>query len=155
MPYADRIAEPWGERTPYGPGEPWPVRVDAFLEPGLSERDVDRWVQSASLLHSNGDGMDIAVKDGRIAGVRGRADDRVNHGRLGPKDLYGWQAANAPDRLRRPLVREHGRLVEASWDTAMRRVTGAARRLLDEQGPARSASTPPASSSWRSTTPSP
>ncbi|NJP92340.1 nitrate reductase [Nonomuraea sp. FMUSA5-5] len=135
MPHADRIAEPWGERTPYGPGQSWPVRVDAFLEPGLSEQDVDRWVQSASILHSNGDGIDIAVKDGRIAGVRGRAGDRVNHGRLGSKDLYGWQAGNSPDRLRRPLIREQGRLVEASWDTAMERVTGTARRLLDEQGP--------------------
>ncbi len=36
--------------------------------------------------------MDIAVRDERIVGVRGRAEDRVNHGRLGPKDLFGWQA---------------------------------------------------------------
>ncbi len=56
--------------------------------------------------------MDIAVKDGRIVGVRGRAVDRVNRGRLGPKDLYGWQADNAPDRLTRPLVRDGGGLVE-------------------------------------------
>ena len=34
---------------------------------------VDDWVPSASVLHSNGDGIDIAVRDGRIAGVRGRA----------------------------------------------------------------------------------
>ncbi|UBU17781.1 hypothetical protein [Nonomuraea gerenzanensis] len=95
----------------------------AFLEPGLREQDVDRWMQSASLLHSNGDGLGIAVEDGRVAGVRGRAAGRVNRGRLGPKDLYGRQAGNAPDRLRRPLVREHGRPVEASWDTAMERVT--------------------------------
>jgi len=27
----DRIAEPWGERTPYGRGEAWPVRVDSEL----------------------------------------------------------------------------------------------------------------------------
>ncbi|MDG4809551.1 hypothetical protein O7634_22615 [Micromonospora sp. WMMD1120] len=27
----DRIAEPWGERTPYGPGQEWPVRVDRYL----------------------------------------------------------------------------------------------------------------------------
>jgi hypothetical protein len=33
--------------------------------------------------------MDLAVVDGRIAGVRGRVDDRVNRGRLGPKDLFG------------------------------------------------------------------
>jgi hypothetical protein len=40
-------------------------------------------------LDSNGDGIDIAVRDGRIAGVRGRPQDRVNHGRLDPKDRYG------------------------------------------------------------------
>jgi hypothetical protein len=26
-----RIADPWGERTPFGPGEPWPVRIDQHL----------------------------------------------------------------------------------------------------------------------------
>ncbi|WP_442893137.1 hypothetical protein [Amycolatopsis sp. VC5-11] len=85
----DGIAEPWGTRTPYGPGEDWPVRVDCHLADGLEPGDVDRWVRTAAVLHSNGDGLDIAVKDGRIAGVRGRADDRVNHGRLDPKDLFG------------------------------------------------------------------
>ncbi|WP_061300052.1 molybdopterin oxidoreductase family protein [Herbidospora cretacea] len=131
----DRIAEPWGARTPYGPGETWPIRVDQQLADGLDAGDVDSWVPSAAVLHSNGDGLEIAVKDGRIAGVRGRADDRVNHGRLGPKDLFGWQAGNSPDRLTRPLVRENGRLVEASWDTALGRVAGRVRELLDEQGP--------------------
>ncbi|GLX95423.1 nitrate reductase [Herbidospora sp. NBRC 101105] len=130
-----RIADPWGARTPYGPGEPWPVRVDCHLAEGLEPGDVDFWVPSAAVLHSNGDGLEIAVKDGRIAGVRGRAGDRVNHGRVDPKDLFGWQANNSPDRLTRPLVRENGRLVEASWDTALGRVTGRVRELLDEQGP--------------------
>ncbi len=131
----DRIAEPWGTRTPYERGERWPVRVDMFLEPGLHEADVERWVQSATILHSNGDGLDIAVKDGRIVGVRGRAVDRVNHGRLGPKDLFGWQANNARDRLTRPLVRQNGTLVETDWDTAMGRIVQRVRDLLDEQGP--------------------
>ncbi|MBQ0970024.1 nitrate reductase [Streptomyces sp. RK31] len=131
----DAIAEPWGSRTPYGPGEPWPVRVDARLAEGVSAGQVDRWVPSASILHSNGDAMDIAVKDGRIVGVRGRAHDRVNHGRLGPKDLFGWQANASADRLTRPLVRENGRLVETDWDTAMDRVVARTRELLDEQGP--------------------
>jgi anaerobic selenocysteine-containing dehydrogenase len=135
MSRIDRIAEPWGTRTPYGPGDTWPVRVDTYLDQGLSAEDVDRWVQSASILHSNGDALDIAVKDDRIVGVRGRAEDRVNHGRLGPKDLYGWQANNSPDRLTRPLVREGGRLVETGWDTAMDRIVTRSKELLEEQGP--------------------
>jgi anaerobic selenocysteine-containing dehydrogenase len=131
---SDRIADPWGERTPYGAGEQWPARIDTHLADGLTEDDVDRWVQTASLLHSNGDAMDIAVKDGRITGVRGRAVDRVNRGRLGPKDLYGWQANNSPDRLTRPLVRDGDRLVESDWDTAMGRVVDRSRQLLDGPG---------------------
>ena len=130
----DRIADPWGERTPFRSGGEWPVRVDLQLADGLAEGDVERWVPSASVLHSNGDGMDIAVKDGRIAGVRGRANDRVNHGRLDPKDLFGWQANNAADRLTRPLVRQHGRLVECDWDTAMGRIVERSRALLDGPG---------------------
>jgi hypothetical protein len=35
------------------------------------------------------------VRDGRMAGVRGIARSRVNHGRLGPKDLYGWLGQGA------------------------------------------------------------
>ncbi|MGY1777192.1 molybdopterin oxidoreductase family protein [Geodermatophilus sp. SYSU D00804] len=134
MARIDRIAEPWGTRTPYGPGETWPVRVDTHLADGLTEDDVDRWVPSAAVLHSNGDGLDIAVKDGRVVGVRGRAEDRVNHGRLDPKDLFGWQANSSPERLTRPLVRRDGELVETDWDTAMDAVVRRCRDLLDEQG---------------------
>lgn len=134
MGRSDRIAEPWGTRTPYGQGEPWPSRVDTFLDEGLTEADVDAWVQSATILHSNGDGLDIAVKDGRIVGVRGRVEDRVNHGRLGPKDLYGWQANSSPDRLTHPLVRKDGELVRATWEEAMSRVVGRTQELLEEQG---------------------
>src|SRR5215211_1702345 len=130
MSTRDRIAEPWGTRTPYGPGGPWPPRVDQHLREGVTADDVDRWVQSASILHSNGDGLDIAVKDGEIVGVRGRAVDRVNRGRLGPKDLFGWQANASPDRLTRPLVRRGGALVEASWDEAMSLVVERTRALL-------------------------
>src|SRR4028118_1570602 len=72
----DRIANPWGERTPFGQGEEWPVRVDQFLEDGISEEEVDRWVQTASILHSNGDAYDMAIKDGRIVGGRGRGGGR-------------------------------------------------------------------------------
>ena len=109
---ADRISEPWGARTPYGQGETWPTRVDQYLAEGVTEEDVDAWVQSAAILHlhSNGDGLDIAVKDGRIVGVRGRAEDCINHGRVNPRDLFGWQANRSPDRLTRPLVRRGGRL---------------------------------------------
>ncbi|MGC9665864.1 hypothetical protein ACNTMW_04835 [Planosporangium sp. 12N6] len=128
----DRIADPWGPRTPYE-GD-WPVRVDTHLAPGVDSRDVDRWVQAASILHSNGDALDIAVEGGRIVGVRGRAADRVNRGRLDPKDLHGWQANASPDRLTRPLVRVGGELVETDWDTAMGRIVERSRSARPLRG---------------------
>jgi anaerobic selenocysteine-containing dehydrogenase len=131
----DGIAQPWGARTPYGPGQTWPVRVDTHLADGVRAEDVDNWVPTAAVLHSNGDGLELAVRDGRIVGVRGRADDRVNHGRVDPKDLYGWQANASPDRLTTPLVRENGVLVESTWDIAMDRIVKRSKELLDEQGP--------------------
>ena len=69
----DRIADPWGARTPYAPGTPWPERADVQLEDGLEEREVERWVPNSLDPAFERDAIDIAVRDGRIAGVRGRA----------------------------------------------------------------------------------
>ncbi|MET8003074.1 molybdopterin oxidoreductase family protein [Nonomuraea glycinis] len=131
---SERITDIWGDRTPHTAGSTWPVRVDQFLADGMTEGDVQKWVRSACLLCSNGCGLEIAVTDGRIVGVRGRAEDRVNHGRLGPKGLYGWQGEQH-ERLTAPLIRAGGRLVETDWDTAMSRVVERSRELLDTRGP--------------------
>jgi anaerobic selenocysteine-containing dehydrogenase len=132
----DRTVDVPGPAAPHGRGADWAARVDQYLEDGLAEAEVDAWAKSACLLCSNGCGCDIAVKDGRMVGVRGRGEDRVNRGRLGPKGLYGstpW--SHSPDRLTRPLVRKHGELVETDWDAAMGRVVAESKRLLEEKGP--------------------
>jgi ferredoxin-nitrate reductase len=132
---SDRTQDIWGERRPFAAGEAWPRRADLHLASGVRERDVERWVPSACVLCSNGCGLDIAVAGGRVVGVRGRAGDRVNHGRLGPKGLYGWQAGGSADRLTRPLVRRGGRMTEAGWDEAMDVIVSRASDVLEEHGP--------------------
>jgi ferredoxin-nitrate reductase len=131
---ATRVDDVWGPRTPFEPEDPWPERVDQHLVPDVQEEDVERWVPSACVLCSNGCALEIAVRDGEMVGVRGRAGDRVNRGRLGPKGLYGWQG-QLRDRLTTPLVRRGSVLEEASWDEAMGLVTERSRALLDERGP--------------------
>src|SRR4051812_27327178 len=121
----DSISDIWGERTPFR-GR-WPVRVD--------ERtcgEPDHWVQSACVLCSNGCGMDIGVKDGKIVGVRGRKEDIVNFGRLGPKGLHGWVANNSKDRLTKPLIRKNGKLEEASWDEAMGLIVQKSKEIIEK-----------------------
>jgi len=123
----DAIGDIWGERTPYV-GE-WPHRVDEH-----TVAEPEKWVQSACVLCANGCALDIGVRDGTIVGVRGRAVDRVNHGRLGPKGLYGWQANNSTDRLTTPLVRRDGKLVDASWDEAMELIVARTKDLKERYG---------------------
>lgn len=118
MQSRDSIQDVWGPRTPYYGANEWPERVDEHVT-----EEPDKWVQSCCVLCTNGCGLDVAVKEGRIVGVRGRADDRVSRGRLGPKGLNAWQANRSGDRLLRPLIREGkkpgGSFREASWDKAM------------------------------------
>lgn len=121
----DSIADVWGPRTPYV-GD-WPARVDQ-----RTEAEPEAWVPSACVLCSNGCGLDIGVRGGRIVGVRGRADDLVNRGRLGPKGLHGWEANASPDRLTRPLVRHGSALREASWDEAMGLLVERSRELREK-----------------------
>src|SRR5436309_15556007 len=123
------IDDIWGARTPHA-GAAWPVRVDE-----RTVAEVERWVPSVCVLCSTGCGMDVGVAGGRIVGVRGRADDRVNHGRLGPKGMHGWAANGAPDRLKTPLVRRDGELEPATWDEAMELVVERTRDVLNEHGP--------------------
>jgi ferredoxin-nitrate reductase len=124
MTTRDSVTDIWGDRTPYR-GD-WPTRVDQNLQ-----AVPDHWVQSACVLCSNGCGLDIGVKNGKIVGVRGRESDRVNHGRLGPKGLHAWVANNSADRLRRPLVKRDGTFYEASWDEALDLIVRKSQDLRD------------------------
>lgn len=67
--------------------------------------------------------------------MRGRAEDRINHGRLGPKGLYGWVGGYSSDRLTQPLIRVGGRLQPTDWDTAMARIVEASQQTLAKSGP--------------------
>ncbi|PKS10757.1 hypothetical protein jhhlp_002514 [Lomentospora prolificans] len=120
----DSIEDIWGPRTPYR--HEWPTRVDHAYD-----EVPEKWVQSACVLCSNGCGLDIGVKGGKVVGVRGRATDRVNKGRLGPKGLNGWKAINSQDRLTHPLIRKNGRLERASWDEAMDLIVSKTKELAE------------------------
>src|SRR5256714_8447880 len=126
MESRNSIQDLWGPRTPFRGRDQWPERVDYRIT-----AEPDRWVQSACVLCSNGCALDIAVKGVRIVGVRGRAVDAVNKGRLGPKGLNGWEANNSTDRLLHPLVRTRGRLRRATWNEAMDLVVERTKQLRE------------------------
>jgi ferredoxin-nitrate reductase len=92
------------------------------IDTNLSIRDEpDAWVHSACILCSNGCGLDIAVKDGQIVGVRGAVDHPVNFGHLGPKGEHGWVANNSRRRGTTPMIRRRKGepLQPVGWPEAM------------------------------------
>ncbi len=50
------------------------------------------------------------------------------------KGKFGWDFVNAPDRLRRPLVREADGFREVDWDEALERVREGFTRILSREG---------------------
>lgn len=95
--------------------------MESRIDINLSiQGEPDSWVHSACVLCSNGCGMDIGVKDGRIVGVRGQPNHPVSFGHLGPKGEHAWVANNHPRRGKVPMIRRKkgGEMKEASWTEA-------------------------------------
>ena len=61
--------------------------------------------------------MELLVKDNRVVGVE-PSNGAANSGLLCVKGRFSYNFINHPDRLKTPLIRKNGKLVEASWDEA-------------------------------------
>jgi len=77
----------------------------------------------------------LHVKDGRIVKVTGVEDAEPNRGRLCVKGRFGYDFIYSEDRLQTPLIREGGRLRQASWDEALDLVADRIRSISNESGP--------------------
>jgi anaerobic selenocysteine-containing dehydrogenase len=69
-----------------------------------------------------GCGLEITVKGDRVTRIRGDQQDVFSHGFICPKGSTLRQLHDDPDRLRAPLVRRDGELVEVSWPEAFAEV---------------------------------
>ncbi|MCW1958499.1 MAG: molybdopterin oxidoreductase family protein [Mycobacterium sp.] len=74
-------------------------------------------------------GLVLTIDDGRVTAARGDRDDVFSHGYICPKGASFAQLDNDPDRLRAPLVRRHGELVETGWEEALRTSAEGLRRV--------------------------
>jgi len=71
------------------------------------------------------------VSGGRVKRLRGDPDHPVTRGRLCPKARFQLDRHRSERRLTAPLIRSHGKLLEAPWDEALDLVAG---RLLEARG---------------------
>src|SRR5918999_6452065 len=79
-------------------------------------------------------GLEIEVEGREVVSVRGDKDDVFSRGFICPKGYGIKQLHEDPDRLRTPLVRREGELVEATWDEAFAEIDRRLTPILEEHG---------------------
>jgi anaerobic selenocysteine-containing dehydrogenase len=79
-------------------------------------------------------GLELRLRDGVLAGVRGDGGDVFSHGFICPKGGSLKALQEDPDRLRVPLVRRGGELREATWDEAFAEIDRRLPALIDAHG---------------------
>ncbi len=81
-------------------------------------------------------GLEIAFDGDRVVRIRGARDDVHSHGFICPKGAALKELHHDPDRLRRPLVKRDGELVEVSFDEAFDEIERRLIPIRDHYGPA-------------------
>ncbi|WP_447980658.1 formate dehydrogenase subunit alpha [Candidatus Nitrospira bockiana] len=79
--------------------------------------------------------LEAGVRDGRVVGMVPSDDGPANLGHACMKGRFGWTYLDAPDRLRRPRVREGEAWKSCAWPEALDRLAREFRRLTDTYGP--------------------
>src|SRR3989304_5779618 len=82
-----------------------------------------------------GCGFYLKVRDGELAGVALSKSHPVSQGRLCVKGITCWESVVSADRIRNPLVKQNGKLVETSWDRALDMVARRFSELKNKYGP--------------------
>jgi anaerobic selenocysteine-containing dehydrogenase len=80
-------------------------------------------------------GLEIKLADGaKVLKIRGDEEDVFSHGFICPKGGSLKALHEDPDRLRNPLVRRNGELVEATWDEAFAEIERRLPPILEQHG---------------------
>ena len=79
--------------------------------------------------------LEISALDNRVISASSKTDDGVNRGSLCVKGRFGYEFVDDPARLKTPLIKENGRLREATWDEALDLTARRLSAIRDEFGP--------------------
>jgi predicted molibdopterin-dependent oxidoreductase YjgC len=82
--------------------------------------------------------IDLHTKDNKYVFAmahEGQWERQPNKGMLCVKGRFGLDFVDSPERLRTPLVRKNGQLVEASWDEALDMVAAGFEKVRAAHGP--------------------
>jgi formate dehydrogenase alpha subunit len=76
----------------------------------------------------------LQVADGRLVGVVPCKTDEISLGRLCIKGFNAHSFVQHPDRLKHPMLREGGQLMQIEWGKALDRIVSEIRRIREKYG---------------------
>jgi predicted molibdopterin-dependent oxidoreductase YjgC len=80
--------------------------------------------------------LELSVLENRVISASAtKVDDGVNQGSLCVKGRFGYEFIGDPNRLKTPLIKENGRLREATWDEALDLTARRLSSIKNEFGP--------------------
>lgn len=82
-----------------------------------------------------GCGFYLVEEGGRIIGVEPNQANPVNKGMLCAKGWNSFEFVGSPDRLKTPLIRKNGELVESTWKEALDLIHSRLNEISRESGP--------------------
>ncbi|MGZ3418198.1 MAG: molybdopterin-dependent oxidoreductase [Polyangiales bacterium] len=95
---------------------------------------MKRSVPATCLLCEAACGIVVEVEGEKTVGLRGDANDPQSRGYVCPKVVGMQDLHEDGDRLRTPMVRDNGKLREASWEEALTRAAEPIRRIRKQHG---------------------
>src|ERR1700737_4835398 len=79
--------------------------------------------------------LEAHASGGKIASISPALDGPANHGHTCLKGRFAHQFSRSRERLTAPLIREGGRLRQATWEEAIQRIVGELSRIKAQHGP--------------------
>jgi NADH-quinone oxidoreductase subunit G len=82
-----------------------------------------------------GSNIVVQTRRGKVMRVLPRDNEAVNECWLADRDRFSYQALNAEDRLRAPMIRRGTKWEETDWSTALEFTVAGLRKVLTAHGP--------------------
>ncbi len=108
----------------------------ALSESGLLDpRPIERTTTTTCGYCGVGCTLDVHTRGDEVAAIRPNREAPVNRGHACVKGRFAHGFVRSPDRLKRPLIRRDGSLVETSWGEAIGHAATELRRIREAYGP--------------------
>jgi len=91
------------------------------------------YVPSTCPYCGTGCGINLVVKDGKVAGISPWHRNPVNEGKVCIRGNRSYEFVNHPGRLTTPLIKKDGKFVEASWEDAYKEIAAKLKSAKPEE----------------------